>query len=520
MQSLTILLLLLLGINAHAMLPSEPKLQDFSSNLSSSKINIESLINIEEKNHIELHFFWATGRPYELIRDEYNADRTVHIGGQKWAGKWKTYIVEFLEFVPTNIHVVFVCDQLTRESNEIIFNQLCKKFGDRFKVIALETLIPELIAALPFKDLALKQVYKWSDQTELEDEDRINQELKEIEAWFNSLFEQAFFGNPAITSDIYRIIGMPIVHLATINDFSKIMWTYSDIDTFCYALEHEKIDNYLKSILKTSPGTFYFKPARNNDVIKLGFSNQDEYKKYVTDIMEKLYSSIHYLQNQNLNTLNYLQIPISYLRENDFDGYMNRNIGNCEILAIDIIKISGPWLANNLGLSECLDFPTISTLEWNPTYTVNVTFASAQDFVHHIDNQFLFPLNHDMSEFINKYVPHVHVALALKIFGTKHPFNQKLLSWLKENNPYLSKEYKNFIDTIINYNIETDRQKEIKNNPKTYEEALKFLEESLLKMEQSYDHPDAENNSICFFFKLRKVLRTLGIEFPILPHGN
>ena len=166
--------------------------------LSKHKIDFNSLINSADKERIEIHFFWTTGRPYDWLKDEHEADRTVNIGGNRWSRKFQSYIQEFLKFVPQKVNISFTCDQLTAKSNATLFNSLSSNFGKRFQLRSWESLTTKIYAEFPEHKLTLKR-----------------------------FFDQGFCGNPAISSDVYRLVGMPIAYGEEDTRFDKTMWVYT-----------------------------------------------------------------------------------------------------------------------------------------------------------------------------------------------------------------------------------------------------------------------------------------------------
>ncbi len=495
---------------------SEYNYSAFKSNLHKSKIDFKSLINPEHKDRIEIHFFWTTGRPYDLLKDEYGADRHVDIGSARWAGKFKSYIFEFLNFVPQNVNVVFVCDRLTSESNAFLFEALSAKFGERFKVLPWESLTREIYDKLSLPMDICDMLFRpklnlgpfYDDflvETSNEFDKQIPSMLPECGLYFKSFFEQGFCGNPAIASDIYRLVGMPISCSENGVSFEKTMWTYSDVDTFCYALENEKVDDYIRAILETEEGTFSCKSSRNNDVIKLGFNSVKTYREYVDCVLDNLmprYSK--YCGCSDIHVMNYLQTLFTFLQNNDFEGYRKTYAQDIDKkIERKIIKLTGPVLAKDLGMSHYLSFPSTFSLEWNPSenityrgiYTSHINACGDEDY---------------MTDLMDEYLPHLRRAIALKRFGAQHPFNIQLLTWLRDNNPYLSKGYKMYIEEYKSdfkeyYNISIDS-----------EDLRKEFEKKEIKF--SRYHPGSAR--IPVFFRFRASLRSLGIEFPILPEDD
>lgn len=260
--------------------------QNRSSKLLNTSYDFTQLINTNQKERTEIHLFWTTGKPYDLLSDEYGAGRVVNIGGANWGKKFGSYIRDFLSIVPKNISVIFICDQLTDESNKPTFDFLGFNFGDRFQLKRWEQVTKDVYAKLPHHESNLKP-----------------------------FFEQGLCGNPAIASDVYRLVCMPLFNDEVKISFEKIMWTYTDVDTFCYAMENDRVSDYIKSIIETKEGSFFYKPSSNNDVIKLGFKDIESYDYYLNYVIKKLAVNQSIWCKEIINPTSYMPILFSYLKK-------------------------------------------------------------------------------------------------------------------------------------------------------------------------------------------------------------
>lgn len=462
-----------------------PPKEQAPSKLSTSQIDFNSLINPAEKERIEIHFFWTTGRPYNLLKEEYGADRVVNMGGTKWAEKFNSYIIDFLYCTPECVTVVFVCDRLTSESNAPLFNLLSSKFDNRFQLTLWETLTTKIYEKLPQHATTLKL-----------------------------FFDQGFYGNPAIASDVNRLIGIPLVCDDTGIPFDKTMWTYTDVDTFCYALEHEKIDDYLTALLKTQLGSFSYKARGKNDVVKFGFKDREIYNDHVGKVVKKLIKNYTFrLENRDIHVMNYLKILFSFVEKNDFKGYIDKYKDDVdEGVERGIIYLTGPGFTNKLKMSQ-LYYPSTSSLEWNPMayYTNSLTgYLDHLYYLNYFGDEHYTIQNH-IGNLFDKYLPHLRRAMATKRFGPLHPFNVDLLTWLRENNPYMSKEYKRIIKTLINQYPWDDTE------PWNAES----LKKRILKIESGWankiQHHNIRMPQSPPFFRIREALRSVGIDFPVVP---
>lgn len=447
----------------------------------SQTIDFGSFMNINEKSRIEIHMFWTTGRPYELFNDKYGANRQVLIGGEKWAKKFNQYIYDFLRYTPSNVNIIFVCDQLTEESNKELFKDLKAKFSQRFHLKRWECVTKEICDQMAQCNIFIPKLKRF--------------------------FDQGFCGNPAVASDIYRLIAMPLVCQEKGVPFDKIMWTYTDIDTFCHSLERKSYA-YMKSLLETQSGAFALKAIQNNDIVKLGFESKDNYFDYVKTIVGCLSDSFRH----EIHVMSYLSKAFSYLKENDFSGYLKEY--NCEIeedrynpqIESSIMHVTGPYFAQYF-LKSTLDAPRICTLEWSLMVRFNLRDPS--NCYMHVGVDDSIPLR---ILFI-QYYAHLRTAIATKCFGDCHPFNISLMTWLKENNPYMSRAYKRMVARDITINNWLGKQ----DYGADYSYTKETLEGIFLSAQAQYEKNPDEDTSFRSFFNLKNALKIIGIEFPLFP---
>ncbi len=291
---------------------------------------------------------------------------------------------------------------------------------------------------------------------------------------------------------------MPIACSETGTSFDKTLWTYTDVDTFCNALENEKVDDYLRSIMGTQEGTFLHKKG-NNDVIKLGFDSIETFRKHANQVMINLmYSYYKYCGGSEVHAMNYLKKIFTFFERSDFIGYMDEYKQDIDAGAErKIIELTGPYFVDKFCFLNCLEFPSTNTLEWAPI--IHIIYGAR--YLSHTG----FWSNYYMIDVLmEKYMPHLRRAVALRRFGAKHPFNIELLAWLRNNNPYLSEGYKIYLETYKD-NKSIDG---------------KTLREKFLADEKQYASKNLAPDGIPEFYKIRAALRTLGIEFPIVPEDK
>ena len=162
---------------------------------------------LESIAQAELHFFWTTGLELDALKVDYGANLKVNIGGAKYAEKFPLYVELLLMNSPAHLIVKFVCDEMTRNSNNEWIITLQKKYTNRFQILDIQDVVKNVIQPMPDKkDLLL------------------------------TLFQNATKGNPAIASDVYRLIGMVYGSNPTPEKVQDTQYTYCDVDTFCFGM--------------------------------------------------------------------------------------------------------------------------------------------------------------------------------------------------------------------------------------------------------------------------------------------
>ena len=288
-----------------------------------------------------IHFYWSVGRLPEMVPEDQRGP--ILIGGwPKYADIFFGSVAEFLNFVPDKVSVVMTCDQWTYETNKAGFDDLQKKFNARFSIQFVDAMVEGFKKAHPLYEKTLETV-----------------------------FQNACCGNPAIASDIYRLLLKSLHRGAP----EGCILAYSDIDTFCTVLK-DKIKSLCASksefeILMEN----LFNPKREgrlleqNNLIKVINTFEDKTGDKVLETLT--------LKLQKKTVIPHFSTLIGFLqqfetvddekKEEIFQNYLTYSQENC-FCARDIISETGPGFLNKNDRS----FGILGRLEkYRPVYAIS-----------------------------------------------------------------------------------------------------------------------------------------------------
>jgi len=418
-------------------------------NISASKDIIHQCLADVKK--AELHFFWTTGRTLSKNND-YNPDTHVNVGGVEYGQDFFPCVDSLLKNSPNHLKINFVCDSLTYDSYKVSIFVLKQRYKERFEILDINDVTKHLLQNFP----------TFNDK-------------------INTVFKNATQGNPVLASDIYRIIGM-IYGKPMPLDLDHAQHTYCDVDTFCHGMQHKTQKHHIKLIesLFQKPSLkekFYFgRRINNNDLIKISIDDLSSYKEFCERMLNKLnleekiftyFSDLHNIitlsetnAEQGFNMcLNFKPMP--------FGSIMPNTNGNFDDLRYSITRATGPlFVREDEGITyDINEYPAITAGEW---------WKHERDsFLRETQSAYFPGDNKDLEEkikFAAIFVDYKHLislAMYAKRFGENHPFNVKIKEHLKENFPYASGAFKNYLEDHYTYY----HNKEGKN----YSEWRKFL---------------------------------------------
>lgn len=405
--------------------------QLFSEDMSMNVRKHANLISqcLEEVERSELHFYWTTGHTLSDNLD-YNPDTTVKVGGEKCSQKFFPLLNLLLDISPKHLIVKFVCDPMTYNSNEIQIKSICASHGDRFKVVWVKDVLPNLEGWFP-----------------------------EHETEIGHVFQNASTGKPVLVSDIYRAIGL-LFGYEVPRDVSNIIYTYCDVDTFCNE-EGYKTDALIKSLFdpvtekaKQPYFKFYFgRHPQNNDLIKIRVKDIEEYHYFCAKILEKIdmknpvfwhFSNCHYNIREHEM---YSNLPI----DPQYFVYPFKNPGDS--LADEVVQTTGPRLLDSKKIDFDLEYPLEFSGEWfAPEEILNYHIGVYQSYKPSLVVKWPSTLTSDQIKVITAFEKHCElyrkwltVAFLGKRFGPKHPFNLRVRQTLVDLYPYNDKSFKNLL---------------------------------------------------------------------------
>ena len=130
-----------------------------------------------EIDESQLHFFWTRGIKKEDLKTEFGATHHVDIGGKKYGKTFPVALETLLENTPSRLKIRLILDDITLESNKGWINPLVSFYPQRFNILFIKDVIVSLSNIFPEQKSCIEEI-----------------------------FRHAQSGNPAIASDIYRLL--------------------------------------------------------------------------------------------------------------------------------------------------------------------------------------------------------------------------------------------------------------------------------------------------------------------------
>lgn len=407
---------------------------------------------------IAIHLFWGANIPEKALRDEYNPNRTVHIGGSKWHDYFFEGLDTFLLNTPANVRIIFTHCPLTYTANQTALDACAEKFKGRFFLCPLADAINHFKVHHPDSNL---------DQA----------------------LELATMGQAAVASDVYRLVATDYVgrHLILDPKNRRMTNTYADIDTFLNMMGfggHNYFDDYddyfksqapLLSVLLIAPeeGSYQTRIGRRtgNDIVRIRPSLEKPIEWFVNLIIESnRYDSAQFSSYRSL---------FKGLEENPhFDGkaYLEEHKTVFAVLPeIHVINVFGPYYVESLGRKRIMSalpyFQTTSTISWDKPklswaeahlqmscinslermlstkaqelFQKGQSLLSLNSFFARDINPFLaFPPNQDTEDCLSIFQKYLDIFWYTNRLGLTHPFNLTLQKKLKEHSPFKNERYK------------------------------------------------------------------------------
>ncbi|MGN6671554.1 MAG: hypothetical protein ACTHJ4_08470 [Candidatus Nucleicultricaceae bacterium] len=418
----------------------------------------------------ELHFFWTAGRG----EPQDNNDTPVRVGGAQYDEKFPIYMEALLNCSPAHLKIKFICDALTQTSNDEWIKSLQAQYDDRFECLPITRIKENLLKTFPKQDKAIESVFK-----------------------------NASAGNPAIPSDIYRLIGMVYGRDLTLEEACQTQYIYCDIDTFCAGMDspNEKMESYydfesrsfkeklervdghtnliktlfgrtpLKKVEPVQPSllaertfdptsTFCMRrrieaSSGTNDIIKLSITDLQSYKGFcntalfeMNDLNTKTKNSLN-----NLSIITYFPDLYSSIRacerdaEAEFKGYLDKFSTSCFDFKT-IIDVTGPGLTKKLQFLP-LDQSYPKTCAWGWHGTQLIEYGDRTVNLVHVEEEHELMAQSE-NEF-SLYANRLSDAFFAKKFGADHPFNVKMIEYLRTHFPYKTPTFKTLLQKAYAY---------------------------------------------------------------------
>ena len=399
---------------------NDPVSAQVLSNFRQNKSLIENhLASVEEA---QLHFFWTRGYTFS-DNPNYHPHKTVNIGGTEYKDKFFSYVDQLLHNSPHKLIVKLVLDDMTMASNKSSIEQLQNLYTNRFQITFIDNVEKKILNH--FTDSA--------------------QTTKKI----NAIFKNATAGIPVLASDIYRVVGMMYGHNQSF-DPNKVLYTYSDVDAFCFGMEteHQSNKDLIKSLfaseLDTNSGFYFGRKYTNNDIIKIKIQKETDYKEFCKGILDKIEikNSVveHFVKLQDLirncEGKNTVEIDIKKLVPRRIDDLINA-----------VTQTTGPLFIVNKNIKMDLEYPSITAGAWYAPEDILNYRNARSDFVNP-SNVFVWSpvsskpeqksIAQKYREECDGYLNLISAAFYAKPFGINHPFNIALTKQLKVSYPYHS----------------------------------------------------------------------------------
>lgn len=417
---------------------------------------------------IAIHLFWGANIPEKALHDEYNANRTVHIGGSEWHRYFFEGLDAFLLNTPANVRIIFTHCPLTYAANQAALDSCAEKFKGRFLLCPLAEAIDQFKAHHPDSNL---------DQA----------------------LELATMGQAAIASDAYRLIATNYVGQHLIPDSkSRLTNTYTDVDTFLNMMGFGTyfvggFDDYLKSqapllsVLLTAPeeGNYESRVGTSggtgNDVVRIRPSAEKPIEWFVTAVIEQG-------RFRPQEFASYQALFKGLEEDPHFDGtaYLARHDHLSSVLPqISVMSVFGPYLVQLLGIEGYMSslpaLKTTSTFSWKETelsfldshleestFSYLKTFHCADEETDTIRQELIktghellglpdfrkqfwkaFPVCKDIEGCLEIFKKYLGILEYTKRLGDAHPFNRTLLARLKEHSPFNTEYYKTGLSNLF-----------------------------------------------------------------------
>jgi|GEM_PF-3420852 len=493
---------------------------------------------LKSVRYAELHFFWTTGRELDALKADYGANFKVDIGGKNYGEIFPLYVGFLLETSPAHLTVKFVCDEMTRNSNNGWISTLQDQYMERFQILDIATVVENLLKALPGQEDSLL-----------------------------TLFQNATKGNPVLGSDPYRLIGLVYGGNPMPENVQDTQYTYCDIDTFCFGMsqpnqEFKKYYDYeewqfkegivevnghtnlIKALfcpmrMKKAPvkESFFTEPCltidtpvyigrkddgnRSNNLIKLRIRDLEKYKGFCYNVLEKIFASkeLKATSGEGLNLLNYFSTLHDCVSkgaqdpETAFATYVEK-FSSSTMDTKDIMYVTGPGLLDRLPwicfpLEQ--EYPDINAMEWHCTHHLESHEASSPLTGYAVEDSHL--KDAALEPFI-QYARKLSDAFYTFRFGENHPFNIKMKDHLIHHFPYASANFKAFMEGIYK-----DEVKVLAEFGRTELDVENWLDKKVSGLTEILRKTtitgDLDLINAPYYARLHHVLKQLGIDRPL-----
>lgn len=365
-----------------------------------------------------LNFFWTTG--VSLSDDPiYFPPKRVDVGGtHDYGARFFPCVSALLENTPPHLRVRFVCDARTLSTNNKALSRLRFFFPTRFFVVNVENVIQNLREVFP-EDIAV----------------------------LSSVFDNATRGNPAIASDLYRLVGMHFGHGK--RPQGPVQHTYCDVDTFLHAMFCKEAPMFIRALLgksslierwttdgllderqKNASAFMMWRHHNISDVIKMHVDDEAVYHAWCREILGEIDPKASWLLGRTR-----LHDAIRDFEKNpDLDAFREAASFDCAA-PMDVINGTGPGFTRaGPFVVANLFYPSTSTWAWCGTQGLKMG-TSPLDFLRDSSLQDTPPAQSFMTA-CKDYVNVLSAAFFAKKFGENHPFFCQALAVLEEKNPY------------------------------------------------------------------------------------
>ncbi|MBA4118000.1 MAG: hypothetical protein C0514_03790 [Candidatus Puniceispirillum sp.] len=370
-----------------------------------------------------LDFFWTTG--VSLSDDPtFFPPKHIHVGGTlEYGAKFFPYARGLLENTPGHLRVRFVCDVPTYQANYGPIEDLCASFGARFAPTPIKSVVARLHSAFPGK--------------------------KDV---IDAVFNNASRGNPAIASDIYRLIGMYFGHAqADLRD--PVQRTYCDVDTFIYGMEHSDYPQLIEALFgrsslaevwathdqiaerKKNAASFMVWRSRNiNNLIKMRIGHGDTHRAWCEgDVLERIDPRAPWLSGRT--KLHDAIRAFEGVGVGDQSARFMESLTHDQATSGDVISGTGPAFTNGSPYMVMnLTYPDTCTWTWHEVHYLKKSsplgFLRDESLKESVEG-FAF------RQACDTFVSALSCALFAKRFGGNHPYYAEALSYLEMNHPYV-----------------------------------------------------------------------------------